>query len=194
MSDVGFTLNTEKSYSTSYYRESCGEHYWDGVDIKPIFLKEIIDGKGEILKVANSVRRSAFRRRVNGCDRRFRRCWVFLSALLGKSFPRISEGYGEAGLVVNYDETCDIQPAKHGYEGFLVPALIHRPVTTYVENRGLLLSKLKSLGNSNVIEALNPLDITELGCIGNQIPIPMKTKQHLKLLLVPRWFDLGAWS
>lgn len=192
--DVGFTINKTKSYSTSYYRESCGAHYWDGMDIKPIFQKEAIDGKDEILKAANAVRRLAHRRQYTGCDSRLRRCWVFLSALLGKTFPRISEGYGEAGLVVNYAETRDIQPAKHGYEGYLVRALVHRPATTYVDHRGLLLAKLKSLGNSTYIGALNPLDITELGSVGNQVPMPLRTKQSLKRLLVPRWYDLGPWN
>ena len=32
---LGFTVNKKKSYSSSYFRESCGGYFWNGVSIKP---------------------------------------------------------------------------------------------------------------------------------------------------------------
>lgn len=34
----GFTTNPDKTHLTGPYRESCGEHYWDGIQITPISL------------------------------------------------------------------------------------------------------------------------------------------------------------
>lgn len=40
LSFLGFTVNTEKSYTTGNFRESCGGNYWCGVDITPFYLRE----------------------------------------------------------------------------------------------------------------------------------------------------------
>lgn len=40
LSFLGFTVNAEKSYSTGFFRESCGGNYWHGVDITPFYLRE----------------------------------------------------------------------------------------------------------------------------------------------------------
>ena len=42
--DVGFTLNTEKSYWIGGFRESCGKDYYKGFDIRPCFIKSWLDG------------------------------------------------------------------------------------------------------------------------------------------------------
>lgn len=36
---IGFTVNKEKSFSTGPYRESCGEHYFQGMEITPFYLR-----------------------------------------------------------------------------------------------------------------------------------------------------------
>lgn len=36
---VGYSINTEKTYITGPYRESCGEHYFGGVRITPFFCR-----------------------------------------------------------------------------------------------------------------------------------------------------------
>jgi len=191
---VGFTVNLAKSYSSSYYRESCGAHYWDGQCVKPIFLKEELYEEDTILRNANSVREYS-RRRVNGgCDRTLRRCWVFLAALLGSSTPRICSGYGDIGLIVNEDEAgVNPVPAKHGIEGNFHLVWCFVPITRSFSDRGLLLFKLKTLGRSRDEWRFNPLDITEAGCVGNEVPMPMQVKKTRKRVLVPRWTSLGPW-
>jgi len=37
---LGFRVNLQKSFSSGGFRESCGSHYFSGVDCKPVFLKE----------------------------------------------------------------------------------------------------------------------------------------------------------
>lgn len=36
---IGFTLNTEKSFYTGYFRESCGKHFFRGTDVTPFYIK-----------------------------------------------------------------------------------------------------------------------------------------------------------
>lgn len=36
---IGFAVNKEKSFSVGPYRESCGEHFFDGVTITPFYLR-----------------------------------------------------------------------------------------------------------------------------------------------------------
>jgi len=38
--DCGFTLNPEKSFSTGFRRESCGSDWVQGMNVRPVFLKE----------------------------------------------------------------------------------------------------------------------------------------------------------
>ena len=42
----GFTVNTDKSYITGCFKESCGADFWNGINIRPIHLKRILDEKG----------------------------------------------------------------------------------------------------------------------------------------------------
>lgn len=190
--DAGFIVNTGKSYNASYYRESCGSHYWNGVDIKPIFLKEKLDGRSETLKFANNVRRMAHRYSYNSCDRRFRRCWTFLRNSLGSNVPLISEGFGDLALICNIDEVKDLKRAPNGVEGFLVPVWGLIPRTLHMESNGVLLAKLRKMGCSgNGIKAFSIIAAGREE--GNNIPLPCKTKVAKFRILVRRWKDLGPW-
>lgn len=72
----GFVINKTKSYDRSYFRESCGSDYWDGLNIRPYFLKEEVKYAHQIYSIANGIRHYAARR-CNGlsCDIRFRDVW-----------------------------------------------------------------------------------------------------------------------
>lgn len=36
---LGFKVNSEKSFHTGPFRESCGKDYWLGIDVRPLFLR-----------------------------------------------------------------------------------------------------------------------------------------------------------
>lgn len=193
--DVGFKINKQKSYSTGYYRESCGSHYWGSRDIKPIFLKEPLSGKTEVLKFANNVRRFSHRLNYFGCDKRFLRCWLFLRKILGHNCPVISEGYGDLALVDNIPSASSSYRAPGGVEGYLVPVWGTVPRSVHMDGSGVLLSKLRRLGigeptGSNKI--YDQLEADGLG-EGNNIPLACKTKVAKFRILVQRWYDLGPW-
>ena len=47
----GFQVNTEKSFSSSYFRESCGQDAFNGVSVTPIYWKEKLDDQGTLTLV-----------------------------------------------------------------------------------------------------------------------------------------------
>lgn len=53
----GFQVNPDKSCYSGPYRESCGGHYWNGVDITPFYLKKPLESMTDIIDVANKLRR-----------------------------------------------------------------------------------------------------------------------------------------
>lgn len=56
LSAVGFTLNTEKSFYTGYFRESCGKHYYRGTDVTPFYIKQPIVNSERLMLVLNRLR------------------------------------------------------------------------------------------------------------------------------------------
>lgn len=191
--DLGFTVNTSKSYSSSYYRESCGSHYWNGKCIKPTFQKEPLDGKTSLLKAANNVRRLAHRRNNYGCDRSFRSCWHLFTKVLGADAPRISEGYGDIGLVVDLDDairSSTVVRAPNGWEGYFSRVWSLSAVQRYVDTPGLLLYKLKLVGSSRDFDPWNIADSIDAG---NSIPMPGLQRFSRTRVFLPLWSDLGPW-
>ncbi len=56
---VGFTLNSEKTFSRGFFRESCGGHYYRGVDVTPFYIKSPITTLPGLIKALNALRRWA---------------------------------------------------------------------------------------------------------------------------------------
>lgn len=55
----GLSLNTEKSFVSGPFRESCGGDFWCGEAVRPYFLKEFPNEPQEYIAVANGIRRLA---------------------------------------------------------------------------------------------------------------------------------------
>lgn len=53
LSDLGFAVNKEKSFFGGRFFESCGKHYFDGVDVTPPYQKETVDNDLEYIRLAN---------------------------------------------------------------------------------------------------------------------------------------------
>lgn len=52
----GFSVNSEKSFWTGSFRESCGGHYDNGYDITPFYLRAPIMHLTDVIHMANSIR------------------------------------------------------------------------------------------------------------------------------------------
>jgi len=50
---LGFTINEEKSYTTGSFFESCGGQYFDGLDVTPVYQKQIIKSPQESIRASN---------------------------------------------------------------------------------------------------------------------------------------------
>lgn len=197
---LGFTINTTKSHSSSYYRESCGDHYWNGVNIKPFFLKERLH-EGTAYFVANSVRILAHRRNAYGCDRRLLHCWESVVLGFNRLKTAIPIGIGDIGFVVSLDEILkygltDPLYAKPFQRGWFIRAWTSIAYSVYTDTHGLLLSKLKTKGS-----ALDPLNFhgsfrrleRPKGADGNRVSLPGRTRACRLRVYVSQWDDLGPW-
>jgi len=54
--EFGFTVNPSKSFSTGFFRESCGGHYHTGEDVTPFYLKKAATHLTDVIRVANQLR------------------------------------------------------------------------------------------------------------------------------------------
>lgn len=176
---LGFKVNLQKSFHTGDFRESCGVHYKNGVDVKPFYLKDRLSNVESIYHVANSIRDLAHRHNFNyGCDARFRRCWRRLFGRAPKTYQfRIPVHLGDVGFSSNFDEASPPK-ARHGIEGFLVRARVATAVTRQGDSPAILLARLK---------------VTSDRELNNSYDLRGKTQSASKTVLVAQWYNLGPW-
>jgi len=177
---LGFRVNQQKSFSEGCFRESCGSHYYDSLDCKPIFLKGKLHNVQALYKLANNIRNLAHRYgSYRSCDVRWLPCWRHLCSRIPRHLRLvISRGIGDVGLIGNFDEATP-SLAERGFEGFLVRAVTEIGVTRDSEGTGMLLARLwcgseREYGNTYTLRGL--------------------TKIRISRILVPLWYNLGPWE
>ncbi len=180
---LGFRVNMKKSYSSSYFRESCGSYYFDGVDVKPIFLKRKIRNAQAVYKLANSIRNLAHRRNSHyGCDARFRYVWRNLFDRLPKPLRlKTSRELGDCGFACNLDEAAPpIADSRlfAGYEGYRPLALLELGVNQDFDSPAVLLARLKVPSSQEY---------------GNSYTLRGRTKKRFSRVLVSQWYNYGPW-
>lgn len=55
LESFGFKINEEKSFVDGRFFESCGKHYFDTVDVTPIYQKRLVDNDLELCRLYNRV-------------------------------------------------------------------------------------------------------------------------------------------
>lgn len=219
---VGFSVNASKSFSSGRFRESCGKDYFDGIDVRPIFLKETISNAESLYKLANSLRRYSHRRNFNyGCDRRFLATWQCIVSSLPDALGnlKVPEGFGDCGLLVNFDEACPSKPQK-GWGGFMFKGIVRHPVKQVMrDGHAGYTATLSAIGKSPITNfdvgkraplehlrsltktfGLNLVDYIDQNVIRDGLPLlghhdlrkmtyPTITRIHTH-----GWYDLGPWS
>jgi hypothetical protein len=178
----GFKINPSKSYADTYYCESCGKHWWNGVDITPIYQKEEVQDEASCYKAHNALRRYSHRLLGYGCDSRFSSVCLFIRRA-SKTFVKrpllISDKYGDGGFIVNLDEAKPSY-ARHGHEGYLIRILIEKPYERWTDSHGLLLSRLWcTIGSDRSYK--------------NCEILPRRTRSKTVRSLIAVWHDLGPW-
>jgi hypothetical protein len=76
LNEVGFSVNVHKTFIEGRFYESCGKHYFDGIDVTPPLQKEVICDLPSAIRAANRLYRFA-NRIGQGCvpDPRIYRPW-----------------------------------------------------------------------------------------------------------------------
>jgi hypothetical protein len=57
----GFSINKEKSFSSGHFYESCGRHYFKGIDVTPLYLTRVISSDHDLMHAFNAIMRFSMR-------------------------------------------------------------------------------------------------------------------------------------
>lgn len=178
---LGFTVNKAKSYASGPFRESCGTYYFQGTDVKPYFQKERISNAKSIFRLVNGISRLSHRN-LNGYgrDRRYFPLYRHLLTILPSSLAAIrgTVDHGDGCIHSNLDE-CNPSAPLDGWEGFLTPVFIEKPVTGTRSGRSMLLTRLwyPSAERAHA----------------NDFELRSVTQTRLKSVFVPQWYEFGPW-
>lgn len=161
----GFTINEQKSFVNGRFFESCGKHYFDGVDVTPIYQKHVVDHDLEISRLFNRVFDLAYARPYLDADRCFGKVHSRLLSLLPKRLkqfyaPGWVEGDGffrclsfhgrfslARGYQINFMEAR--KPRQKIADGGLYSYMLRKRHETPVPD--LLRSKLENLGTKGEV-------------------------------------------
>jgi len=210
MDYYGFQINETKTYKETWFRESCGAHWYRGVDIKPAYLKSRLSSALTVFRAANTIRRLAHRRKYEiACDLRFKEAFDFLMAKVPKQLRlRIPETLGDGGFIGNFDEATPARASTRKWpfrEGYLVKNLITQVDSVYDDKPGYFLARLWSMPTNypaRVVQ-LSPMSLPSSdGGFSNRADLEFQgcnnTPTHrLRLECcfsgIIQWYDLGPW-
>lgn len=97
---AGFATNVEKTFHTGFFRESCGGHFFNGVDVKPFYIESLPTCLPECVELHNQIVAYAERHPVTPG-------WREVVSAIRKLVPRAYWGpYGVPGcLWAAWDQT-----------------------------------------------------------------------------------------
>jgi len=130
--EVGFTMNPKKTFSDGPFRESCGKHYFRGVDVTPFYIRKRLTTPLDWCWMANTIKRYA--RMSYGHDSRWLPAYMrALTAIPAAFRMKIPEGYGDGGIVSDFDDACPSR-APHYQEGWTYRFM--EPVSKFRDVKG----------------------------------------------------------
>lgn len=115
---VGFKTNVSKSFLKGPFRESCGKHYFNGVDVTPFYISKPVDSVDRLYWWANSLREWASRPTPGFADSRFLPPYErVVSEIPSNRRYRIPKGFGDIGIVSTFSEALPQRSrAQYGWE------------------------------------------------------------------------------
>lgn len=216
----GFTVNPRKSFSQGVFRESCGADFFNGVNVRPYFQKEFVTDVQGLYRLANGLRRVAYRRNLgNGCDRKLLPVWVHVLQRIPDSLRELKIPFrpippprggdwvdvesGDGGLASNLDEALSshwVSFNRDYQRGWSYAKVAPGVVSSKVEQEELFwLFALYAGRDGKQAAGENPLSwedstsgfLTSIGCV------PQRGKKPVILITgsyEPVWVDLGPWA
>jgi hypothetical protein len=206
----GFRINRAKSYSTSWFRESCGSHWYRGIDIKPVYLKSRLSSVLSVYRAANGIRRLAHRSCASmACDTTFKLPFdLLVSSVPGPLRIRIPETLGDGGFISNFDEATPgvLRARCNRTAGYNALQLTVQVDLIHDETPGYLLARLWQMPVRDParVKVLHPTALhstKQLWSLGVSLiewdgynQIPSHQQRLVKTLsVVQQWYDLGPW-
>lgn len=138
---VGFETNSSKSFWDGEFRESCGKHYYRGVDVTPFYVKESLSTNQQICLFANNLRKWAAGT-GDICDPRAKRAYGKIRKSLPKFLqrPALPADGGDNALQGTFSE-CSPTWKSGCWHTAKVP-LTRSKDNAYTDLRAFLLLKL----------------------------------------------------
>jgi hypothetical protein len=145
---LGFKVNGEKSFLAGSFFESCGADFFQGVDVRPFYLRKGRENPiPYALYAANSVRVYAAKNRTT-CDAFYRSLWESLAKEVPSPWNvTVPSHFGMTGLIVSEEET-KCRPATDGLEGYAVRHVASKPVKEQRTTLSVYLAWLARRGQS----------------------------------------------
>lgn len=140
----GFRVNMDKSFFAGSFYESCGQDYFEGRNVRPVFWKDL--DVPLLFKASNDISRIALRRGGGVYrDKRFLPAWIRsrkLAEKRGLGSCLVPDGFGDIGCVSSFDAVCPPR-AKNGWDGWVVNTLKFLPKLSLVNgHEGAWLASL----------------------------------------------------
>jgi len=193
----GFQPNAKKSFSTGPFRESCGKHYFRGLDVTPFYIREDVQSSERLVHASNSLRQWAFRRHIGWTlDARFEHTYnaiisylpkgvrklrcpasVFVFCKETRSWSQVDQLPG--ALIGDWDE-CRPSKAWKGQEGWVADAVVAKPRLRYHDDLPFLVRGLSALeaGGGSV----------------NAVSDNSADEYRVHKILYQWWPDRGPWA
>lgn len=120
----GFTINLNKSFHNTYFRESCGMDYFNGTLVTSFFIRGRIKDTHQRISIHNQIFKYALRRNCFfGLDSRFK---TILKRIKGRSPYIVHPTLGDVGFwSLTIPKTA--RRPKNWVEGYLVKGLVRVP-------------------------------------------------------------------
>jgi len=188
----GFTINVKKSYTHGSFRESCGMHAFGGRDVTPIYIKSKVDTPERSLWLLNSVRRLAHRSLGTGygCDKRFQQAWELIFSSLPLSYRKLSipEGFGDGGILRDFDDVCPRPSRPKGWvEGYYASSSSRKYRSDWPSGDEVLFASLWRLERNKADGK------SASGGWPSEENNLRRHKNRFHKVLVPQWGALGPW-
>ena len=90
----GFITNKEKSFTTGFFRESCGGHFYKGIDVTPIYIRRPITSYPDLIGIINKFRRWSGVNTLGINDPRHLVIYKKLESLIPKGIRKLITGGG----------------------------------------------------------------------------------------------------
>ena len=136
----GFELNSEKSYFTGPYYESCGKHYFQGTDVTPFYQKEEVCNEFEVVRLTNRIVRWLIRSGEDPWTGTFSDVVNWLSLHSDTAIPYQDEA-DDRGILTPYWEMIDVYDRNHGFSCLTLNWVEEEELPGY--GRGILAYKLR---------------------------------------------------